>query len=243
MGRFGRLPGVVSIEKDPPLICKSEHNKHLAKSIVIDSAVRDSRSTPTTRIQPGMALGLVTSTGRYIEANGSGADKMVAATTTSLIAISAWNTGSKTFKWKYKGGTENTVTGGTADTAAQMITDLNADAAFKNDLIAAAGVAANTVKITARRAGVDEWFEITAGTVNDVGGTGATFVSNTQYAGTDPDIVVLADDQFVDLIDTNGTAVHASARGLPSGDFESSHIVKMDAHAKAVLKKNGSFFR
>jgi len=244
MSRFGRIPGVKSIEKDPPLICKSEHNKHLAKSIVIDSSVRDSGSTPTTRIRPGATLGLVTSTGRYVEATSALADKKTKATTTSKIAIAAWNTGTKTFKWKYKGGKEETVSGATADTAAQMITSLNADANFRKDLFAEAGAVANTVKISANRAGPDEWFEITGGTVNSQGGVADdTFTSNTQYAGTNPDIVVLTDDQFVDLIDVNGTATHATARGQPSGDFNESNLRHLDAHAKHVLLQNGSFFR
>lgn len=240
--RFGRAPGVESVTLDNILVFKGELHKQLAKSIRISSAVRDENNSPTTRLRPGMCLGLVTSTGEYVEANSSSADKMTRASITTKIAISAWNTGTKTFKWKYKGGKEETVSGATADTAAQMITSLNADANFRKDLFAEAGVAANTVKISANRAGEDEWFEITDGTVNDQGGVAEdTFDDNTQHAGTNPEIVV-TDDTF-DLLDSNNSARDAVGIGYPAGHIKESAVRYMDAHARAVLRANGTRFQ
>lgn len=234
-----QVPGVISQTLKTVRVRFSGFGAETGKAIVVDSSVTDTGSTPNNWIRPGLVVAKHASDGRYYAADSANAKKNGQASIASLVAIGA-GAASDTFKWKYKGGEEQTVTGGAGDdTAAEWVTALNADADFSADLIASA--AGSTLTIKSKRAGADEYFEITTGTLNDQGGAADdTFVKNTQHAGTDGDYLVL--DSHFDVKDANNVAVNALVTGFPKGHFDESELRSLTKEARAVLQKNGSIF-
>lgn len=234
------IPGVVTQTLVRVQVRLTGFGAESGKPAVLDKTTTDSGATPTNWIRPGLVVVKLTSTGKYFAADAATGDRNASATTTSLVDISAWSTGNKTFKWKYKGGVEHTVTGTSGDAVANAVTDLNADENFNADLVASAS--ANKLVITARRAGRDEWFTITDGTLNDVGGAEATFADDTDHSGTDADYAVF-DGDTADLKDATGTACDAMIVIFPRGEFKTDNLRSLTAEARAVLARNGSLFK
>jgi len=130
------------------------------------------------------------------------------------------------------------------------VTALNADALFKADLIAdkVATPVANTLRIRARRAGSDEYFEITDGTLNDQGGADQdTFANNTTAGGSDGDYRVLGlggggHEDHLDMLGKDGNVAAQAAANLLAGHFDESELIGLTPDAKAVLSRRGSIF-
>ena len=203
------------------------------------STTVDSGSSPTTIIRPGNVLAKI-STGKYTEANDSQVTESAKASVTGTVTDASSAAGfSKTFKWKYRDGEEQTVTMGSTtaeyDDNSEIIAALNADADFSADLLAAAS--GNFVVITSKRGGSLEYFKITDGTLNAVLG----FVDNTEHAGSDGDYVVVTD--YADMLD--GAGVAADQHGVTCvrrGHFDESNLINLTKDARRVLTQRGSIF-
>lgn len=233
------LPTHSSTSRASRLVTLSDHGRETRESIILDSGNTDTGSTPNDKFRAGNVCVKRASTGRYVEANDANGDRNGQASAASLIAIGA-GAASKTFKWKYKGGEEQTVTLGAGDnTAALVVTALNADADFSADLIASQ--ASNILTIKTKRSGADEYFEITDGTLNDQGGVDQdTFANNTLKIGTDAEYRVTL--EFAELKDADGTAVHDEVLAARVGHFKKANLINLTAEAEATLRKWGSIF-
>lgn len=243
-----QLPGVQSQSLTPVLARLTGWGREESKAIVVSGCVRDSGSTPTHRIRAGAMLvkstagftdtttGVVVAAGEYVQAdNAYGGDRNTQATVTTKLDISSWNT--KTFIYSVNGITMPTITGVTADTAAQMVIDLNADENFNANLKATAS--GSKVVITSRRA--DTVFKVLDGTINDVGGAEATLSDNVEYTGTFADYVIT--DEWIDLHDFNDSSISSTAQGFPVGCFVSSAIRNSTYEGRRNMERRGSEFR
>lgn len=233
------LPGYATRSRSTRLVTLGHHGNEGLDSIILDSGNTDAGNTPTTEFRAGNVVALRTSTGRYVEANDTNGDRCTQASITGVVSDASANNGfGKTFKWKYQNGAEKTVTMGSTtadhDTNAEIVAVLNADAAFAADLIASES--GNFVNIKSRRAGSDEYFEITDGTINAVLG----FTNNTSAAGADADYRVTRDLGV--LTNAAGTAVHDEVQAYKAGYFDESQLINLTAEARAVLSRRGSIF-
>lgn len=196
--------------------------------------------TPTHRIPPGTVVVKRTGDGKFYFADTAtnGDDRNTQATRTSTIDIT--DPKSTTFKWKYKGGTEQTFTaGGGDDDVDKLITAMNGDDNFQAQLVASK--TGSKLVIKSKDAGADVYFRITDGTLNDLGGAQATFADNTDAtAGADADYRVTT--YWCDLKDVDAVATDAMAPTLLAGHFDESVLSNLTAEAKAVLIRRGSRF-
>lgn len=211
-------------------------------SCLIKSTVTDSGSSPTTRIRRGLVIVLKTSDGLFYRADdaAAGADRNGVASAVSLVALGA-GSASKTFKYKYKGGAEATITMAAGDdTAAEVVTALNADTEFARNLIASQ--AANVLTIKTKKAGADEYFEITDGTLNDQAGVDQdTFLNNTTKFGTDADYRVV--ERMVDMLNpASGVVYDAEAETSLAAYYDESQLLGLTAEARVVLSRRGAIF-
>lgn len=233
------LPGYSTRSRTVRQVTLGYHGNEGLDTVTLDSGNTDAGNTPTTEFRPGNVVALVTSTGRYVEANDAAGDRNAQASATGTVTDASSNAGfGKTFKWKFQGGAEQTVTMGSTtashDTNAEIVALLNANAAFAADLIAAES--GNFVNIKSRRAGSDVHFQITAGTINAVLG----FTDNSTYFGTDADYRVTRDLGI--LADADGTAVHDEVQAYRAGFFDESQLLNLTGEARAVLARRGSIF-
>lgn len=251
------LPGITNVNiAARPFLLRSKANRTIVgemvqvKSTVTDSGAVGSGLPRATILRPGMVLGKKTSDGLFYPADDSNVSGSQVASVSSLIAIAA-TAASKTFKWKYKNGVEHTVTLGGGDNSCDaVVTALNADDLFAADLIAdkVATPVANTLRIRSRRAGADEYFTITDGTLNDHGGVAEdTFEDNTGHGGSDGDYRVLGlggggHEDHLDMLGRDGAVADQSAPNLMAGEFDESELLNLTPDAKAVLTRRGSFF-
>lgn len=245
------LPGVkkLSLPARGFLGSQRPEDRRSGGAIVLKSTVVDTGNglARTTLIRPGFVVGKKSSDGLFYRADDtSNVTGPTAATVTSAADIGA-GAASKTFKWKYKGGGEQTVTmGGADDTPAEVVTKLNGDENFNADLIASLN--GNKLVITARRGGVSEYFQITTGTLNGQGGsTDDTFTDNAMYGGSDPDYRVTGTGDggyadYVDMLGSDGAAANQYTPNLVAGVFKESQLIGLTAEAKAVLTARGSIF-
>lgn len=202
-----------------------------AGSITLDSGNTDTGSSPTTRFRPGNVVIKRTSTGRFVEANDANADDLGAATiTTSSHAdatadiVVVGNHGTITVTVSTGSGTE-----------ANCATDLNADADFAAHYTASSG--GGELTITSNEVGPDEWFYMGAGTSDSYGFAEG---ENNGVRGTQPDVRVTA--EYADLVDEEGTAVHADVLAYRRGHFDASQLINLTAEARSLLTARGSIF-
>lgn len=235
--------GNAALELPCRAVLRNTQGARKGGAITVDSTVVDTGNglARTTLIRQGLVVVKVTSTGRFIRADTSGGDRNAVATKSSLVAIGA-GAASKTFKWRYKGGAEQSVTTGAGDnTAALVAAALNADAGFARHLIASNS--GSTLIVSSREAGSSVYFEITDGTINGQGGTAQdTFANNTTAGGTDADYRVLGDDGGLpgDMFDPAGAVANQTFANWIAGDFDSSKLIGPTAESLAVLAHRGS---
>lgn len=231
----------VSLVSDSKLSTRGE-------GITITSGVVDSSNglERTSILRPGYVVVKRTSTGKYLDTSDANGDRDAVASATSLVDIGA-GAANKTFKFKYKGGVEHTITTATATTSVSaLVTLLNADDKFNSDLIADA--VSSTLRIRSKRAGSGEYFEITDGTLNGQGGSSQdTFANNTTAIGTDADYRVIgfegAPEEYVDLLTDLGVATdNDETQNLWAASFVEASLVGLTTQAKACFLRRNSRF-
>lgn len=230
--------GFKSFEQ-PDIAYLIDGERRVKGSDVLVASGQTSTLTPSYLLGPGTVVVKVTATGKWYQADHATlGDRNAAASVTSLIDIT--DPKSTTFKWIYKGGAEQTFTAGGGDTDIdKLITALNADDNFQANLVATKP-SASKLKIATKTAGRDEYFKVTDGTLNDLGGAQATFADNAFWSGTDADYRVLA--AYAPLQELNAAAQDFLTESLRAGNFRTASLSNLTAEAKAVLARNGSFF-
>ena len=228
-----QIPGITSQEQVRVQVRLTGFGADVAKAITVDSGNTDAGATPTNWIRPGAVLGLVTSTGRYVEANDSAGDRCTPATITSSGNT---DTADGTVKLVGNHGTITVTISTGSGTEADVATDLNANAIFAAHYVATS--AAGEVTIASLNVGAEEWFYIHTDTTASVGFAEGP---DNGVKGADADYVVC--DETVDLKDRNGVACHAYAVGFVRGVFKESNLRQLTKEARAVLIRNGSIFK
>lgn len=227
-----QVPGVITQTLTQTLVRLNEFGRESVRSGVIASGQTDSGSTPTSRLRAGNVLAKRTSTGKYVLSTDANADRATPASITS----SGRSNGNGVIKLVGSNGTISVTTTTGSGTAANNVTDLNADAAFSAHYVAS--VSGSEVKIESRRIGADEWFYVHSDTMDTAGfAEGET----SAVRGQDPDIVVLGAP--VDLKDANGSNVDAIGELWPKGCFRAAGLFNMTEEARSVLLRKGSEIR
>lgn len=211
-----------------------------------DSTNVDASGPRTTMLRPGTILLKGASDSVWYD-DVSGGQASAVASITGTVSDASSNAGfGKTFKWKFMGGVEQTVTMGSTtashDTNAEIVALLNADADFSADLIASEST--NYVMIRAKRAG--ESFQITDGTINAVLG----FTDNALVQPTEADFVVTI--EYCDQLNALGTAADCRVAAVRCGVFDESNLLWAGAAAtsggavwldfKRIMKQRGARF-
>lgn len=200
-------------------------------SITLDSGNTDAGSTPTTRFRPGNVVIKRTSTLRFVEANDANADDLGAATITSSSHSDANGVISITGN---HGTISVTTTTGTG-TEANHATDLNADADFAAHYTASS--AGGELTIASNVGGESEWFYVDTATIATAGFAEG---EDNGVIGTTPDVRVTAG--YADLVDEEGTAVHADVFAYRCGHFDASQLINLTAEARSLLSARGAIF-
>lgn len=242
------VSGYRSVDRPSVSLVRDHSRTVRGEGIVVTSGVVDSGNglERTSILRPGFVVVKRTSTGEYIDTSDSNGDRDAVASATSLVNIGS-GAANKTFKFKYRGGVEHTITTVTATTSvAALVTLLNADDKFNSDLIADA--VSSTLRIRSKRAGAGEYFEITDGTLNGQGGVAQdTFANNTSAIGTDADYRVIGHEgrpeECVDLLSNTGVAAsNDDSQNLWSAYFVEASLVGLTTQAKACFIRRGSRF-
>lgn len=220
--------------------------------ITITSGVVDSSNglARTSILRPGFVVVKRASTGEYLDTTDANGDRDTVASATSLANIGS-GAANKTFKFKYKGGVEHTITTATATTSVSaLVTLLNADDKFNSDLIADA--VSSTLRIRSKRAGADEYFEITDGTLNGQGGVAQdTFANNTFAVGAFADYRVVGFEgrsdpefsEYADMLSEYAVAQgNCNVQNLWKAYFVEASLIGLTTQAKACFIRRGSIF-
>lgn len=215
--------------------------------ILSDSTNVDASGPRTTMLRPGNVLIQGASDSQWFD-DTTGGQASAVASVTGTVSDASSNAGfGKTFKWTYRYGVEHTITMGSTtashDTNAEIVALLNANAYFSADLIA--DESTNYVRIRARRAGSEEFFKITDGTINAVLG----YTDNTIVRGSDADYAVTT--EYCDQLNPLGTAADARVQAVRAGVFDLSNLIFAGAALtsgsiygdfRRVMEKRGSRF-
>lgn len=201
------------------------------KSVVLESANRDSGNSPTTRIRPGNVVTKRASSGEYVEATDANRDVHTAPSITS----SGHTDGNGVIRLVGNHGDISVTTTTGTGTEANHVTDLNNDAAFARHYVASSG--SGELTIAARNVGSQEWFYIHSGTMAN-----ASFAEGAENGaiGADPDVLVTAEE--ADVADENGTAQSPTVQTYRRGHFVEANLINLTEEAKAVLLARGCTF-
>ncbi len=227
-----KVPGVIASTLSTPNIFIQKEPFIQGSDVLVDSALTDAGSTPTSRIRPGQVLVLDTATGRYFPANGATGDRNAGASVSALeTADTDWQ--SSVITITFDGALGIAVTLGAADdTDAEVVVALNANAIFAANAIA--DVSGGVVRIRTLEAGRHKHLTV----VSDLATAyGATAIEDS---GSDADYRVATD--YVSLVDDNNTAVSAPCATALVGFFDESNLRNLTSEARATLSRSGSFF-
>lgn len=209
-------------------------------SVKVDSGNVDSGSTPTSQLRAGNVLVYKNSADRFVEANDSTGDRSTRPVVSSAEAADTdWD--GTTITTYLNGALVSTVVlAGTDDSTSEVVTALNADYAAKNLPLLASGADLAVLVVTCQLAGLGNVLRLEstlATAYANAGGAG----SFAEDAGNDADYVVL--DEFVDLENRDGTAVHADGRVIRGGGLlDESELINLTVDAKAVLTRRNVAF-
>jgi len=228
------LPGIISSTQSYRRHRISDHPYVKGGVGVLDAGNTDAGSTPATRFRPGNVVALRTSTGRFVAANDANGDRNTAASVTSDEKPDAdWQ--SKTLTVTSSEGDVVVVLGGADDTIAEVVTAVNAAAAALNiPIVAADSGAADLLVLSTTRKGAGTWIKVTSDLATAFGAAGK------EDSGSDADYRVT--EEHADLIDENGTAVHARCATSRAGHYDKSELINLTGEALDVLSRRGSVF-
>lgn len=203
-----------------------------APGVDIDSSVRDDGTDmPTTRIRKGNVL-CKAATGRYVEADDADAVIDAQATVTALETADAdW--ASTTITITENGIAIVTVTlAGSDDTDAEVAAALNADGIFKGRF--KASVVSSRVVVKSLEPGAHKTVKVAGSLATAFGASGTT------ATGTWGEYVVT--EETVDVVDENGTAVHAPCECSIASHYDESELITLTPEAKRALERAGARF-
>lgn len=247
------LPGVTTRTKPKRLALDDVQLSSLVYGdpIVIESGTTDAGSSRSTLLRPGGVYMKKTGSTKFVAVtNVHEVDQGTPAAITSAEAVDAgW--ASKTLTLFRNGVKVAEVTvGGADDTAAEWVTALHADVAFRAN--ATASDSSGSLVITDNLGGgdalrvevdldtaYDNAFDSSGGSSNDS--------SYEEAIGTVPDVRVILDE--VDMLDGNATAIDGhSARNVWAGHFKTADLVSggtlgtIPASAQGIFQARGSRF-
>lgn len=231
---MAHLPGSISsLSVSDRLIHIDETHYRPGPAAVIKSTETDAGATPTTTIRKGCVIVKKTSDGLYYLATTSGGDRNTAPAKTSSGNT---DTADGTVKLVGNHGTISVTIATGSGTEADVVTDLNASAAFAAHYVATSG--AGEVTITARGTGSAEWFYIHSDTTASVGF--AEGEANSVY-GTDADYFV-TEEEVSTLDPSTGVAANVEVKTSASAFYDLSQLLYATGEALSVLAQRGARF-
>jgi len=201
------------------------------RTVVSEKTNVDGGSTPNTLLRPGNVLLYDAATGKYFD-DAVGGD---ASTPAVVDGTATANWASKVVTLIIDGQTIIAVTLAAGDdTAAEIVTALNANATFRAHAIAS-NPAGATVRVTSLRVGAEVHMKLTGDHADVFGGA-----AGTEARGTDGDFVVTV--EFANQLNPVGVSADAKVHVVGRGHFDESNLINLTADAKRVLLRRGSRF-
>lgn len=231
---MAHLPGSIStLTNTDRLIHIDETNYLGGPACRLVSTITDAGATPTTTIRKGCVVVKKTSDGLFYLSTTAGGDRNTAPTITSSGNT---DTADGTVKLVGNHGTISVTIATGSGTEADVVTDLNASAAFAAHYVATSG--AGEVTITARGTGSAEWFYIHSDTTASVGF--AEGEANSKY-GTNAEYYV-TEEEVSTLDPSTGVAAIVEVKTSARAFYDESQLLYLTAEARAVLSSRGALF-
>lgn len=221
------------------LVFLSELGRDTRENIVIDKDQVDTANTGKTHeFRKGNVVILDASAGKYVKPTDGDGDLGLPPVITSIEDPDAdW--ASKVVTLKRNGATVAAVTlGGSDDSTSEVVTALNANAAFRAHAVASGADLANLV-ITGTRGGPGESLEVS---INLDTAYASDDGSSSSDAAVGSDAQVRVTCEMANLKDSDGVAVDDEVLAARSGHFRTTDLIGLTAYTRGVLERAGSVF-